>query len=161
MQRRGLKRSWLLPVVLAAGSIAAVAPWGAASASGPTASAARTQSFNINSTLHLVGRAGHVFNEQGAFSGSQSGTIAIRFVSVTSSAGEASFVAYPHGGSVSGHTVTKGEVVGAHVYFSGSMTITGGTGSWAHASGRGLGFSGVIDRQNFHATTHMTGTIYL
>jgi hypothetical protein len=151
-----------VPAVLAAGSIAAVVPSGAASGSGgPIAAAARTQSFDISSTLHLVGRAGHVFNEQGTFSGTQSGTIAIRFTSVTSSAGEATFVAYPHGGSVSGRTTTKGEVVGAHVYFSGHMTITGGTGSWAHASGRGLGFSGVIDRQNFHATTHMTGTIDL
>ncbi len=147
---------------MVAGSIAAVVPTGAASGSGgPVARAAKTQSFDINSTLHLVGRAGHVFNEQGSFNGSQSGTIAIRFTSITSGSGEATFVAYPHGGSVSGHTVTRGQVVGAHVYFSGSMTITGGSGSWAHASGRGLGFSGVIDRQNFHATTHMTGTIDL
>jgi hypothetical protein len=145
-----------------AGSIAAVAPSGAASgSSGPAATAARTQSFNISSTLHLVGKPGHVLNEQGTFSGTQSGTIAIRFTSVTSTSGEASFVAYPSGGSVSGRTSTRGQVVGAHVYFSGSMTITGGTGKWAHASGRGLGFSGVVDRQNFHATTHMTGTINL
>jgi hypothetical protein len=121
--------------------------------------AARTQSFNINSTLHLVGRAGHVLNEQGTFTGTQSGTIAIRFTSVTSTAGEATFVAYPSGGSVRGRTSTKGRVVGGKVYFAGSMTITGGTGRWAHASGRGLGFSGVVDRRNFHATTHMQGSI--
>lgn len=89
MRRRGLKRSWLVPLTVVVGSIAAVAPSGAASGSGgPAATAARTQSFNINSTLHLVGRAGHVFNEQGTFRGSQSGTIAIRFTSVTSGSGK-------------------------------------------------------------------------
>jgi hypothetical protein len=159
LQRRGLSRI-SLPLVLSIGAIAAVAPTGAV-AGGATAVAARTQSFDINSTLHLIGRPGHVLNEQGTFSGTQSGTIAIRFTSVTSTSGEATFTAYPSGGSVSGRTSTKGEVVGAHVYFSGSMTITEGTGKWAHASGRGLGFSGVVDRRSFHATTHMTGTISL
>lgn len=153
---------WLAPLMAGLGAIAWMAPSGAASGSGgPAAVAARTQAFNINSTLHLVGRAGHVLNEQGTFTGSQSGTIAIRFTSVTSTSGGATFVAYPSGGSVSGRTSTRGQIVGAKVYFSGSMTITGGTGRWAHASGRGLGFSGVVDRRNFHATTHMQGTISL
>jgi hypothetical protein len=159
LQRRGLLRI-CLPLALSVGAIAAVAPTGAA-AGGAKAVAARTQSFNISSTLHLIGHPGHVLNEQGTFSGTQSGTIAIRFTSVSSTSGEATFTAYPSGGSVSGRTSTKGQVVGAHVYFSGSMTITGGTGKWAHASGRGLGFSGVVDRRSFHASTHMTGTISL
>ncbi|MFI5009388.1 MAG: hypothetical protein ACHQDY_03845 [Solirubrobacterales bacterium] len=121
--------------------------------------AARTQAFNLNSNLHLVGKPGHVLNEQGTFTGSQSGSIRIRFTSVTSTSGGATFVAYPSGGSVSGYTTTRGRVVGAFVYFGGTMTVTGGTGRWAHASGHGLGFSGVVDRRSFHATTHMQGNI--
>jgi hypothetical protein len=128
----------------------------------PSAVAARTMAFNITSNLRLVGRPGHVLNEQGTFSGSQSGTIAIRFTSVTSTSGEATFTAYPKGGGwVSGRTSTKGRVVGASVYFGGTMTITGGSGRWAHASGHGLGFSGVVDRRSFHATTHMQGSIHV
>jgi hypothetical protein len=160
LRRRGHGKVWLVLLMGVLGAVACVAPSGAASGSGgPVAVAARTQAFNLNSTLHLVGRPGHVLNEQGTFTGSQSGTIAIRFTSVTSTSGEATFVAYPGGGSVSGHTTTRGHVVGAKVYFGGSMTITGGSGRWAHASGRGLGFSGVVNRQNFHATTHMQGSI--
>jgi hypothetical protein len=122
--------------------------------------AARTMAFNINSNLRLIGRPGHVLNERGTFAGSQSGTIEIRFTSVTHTSGEATFAAYSsHGGSVSGRASTKGHVVGATVYFTGVMSITGGTGRWAHASGRGLRFSGVVDRHSFHATTHMQGTI--
>jgi hypothetical protein len=124
------------------------------------AAAARTLPFNIDSNLHLVGRPGHVLNEQGAFTGSQSGTIAIRFTSVTSTSGAATFAAYSsRGGSVSGTASTKGHVVGARVYFTGVLSVTGGTGRWSHASGRGLRFTGVVDRHNFHATTHIQGTI--
>jgi hypothetical protein len=159
-QRRGLGGLWLVSVLAALGVGAGVVSSEAGAArGGPVAAAAKTQTFDINSTLHLVGKAGHVINEQGSFSGSQSGTIDIRFTSVSSTAGEATFVAYQSGGSVSGRTSTRGHVVGRTVYLTGSMTITGGTGRWAHASGHGLGFSGVVDRQNFHATTHMQGSI--
>jgi hypothetical protein len=124
------------------------------------ATAARTLAFNINSNVHLAGRPGHVLNERGTFSGSQSGTIEIRFTSVSRRSGEATFAAYSsRGGSVSGRASTRGHVVGATVYFTGSMTITGGTGRWAHASGRGLGFSGAVDRHTFNATTHTQGAI--
>ncbi len=157
MLRRGIGRLWLVCLAALVASVCVVSSGASAE---PAAVAARTMAFNLNSNLHLVGRPGHVLNEQGTFSGSQSGTIAIRFTSVTSTSGEASFVAYPKGGGwVSGRTSTKGRVVGGHVYFGGSMTITGGSGRWAHASGHGLGFSGVVDRRSFHATTHMQGNI--
>jgi hypothetical protein len=142
----------------ACGMVAAVAP----AQAGPRAVAASSLSFNVSSNLHLIGKPGHVLNEQGTFSGSQAGTIAIRFTSVTSTSGEASFTAYSSkGGSVSGRTATRGHVVGAIVYFTGTMTITGGTGRWSHASGHNLKFNGTVDRRSFHATTQMQGTIDL
>jgi hypothetical protein len=157
MLRRGVGKLLLVSSLAALGVVCLV-PSGAGAE--PSAVAARTMAFNLTSNLRLVGRPGHVLNEQGTFSGSQSGTIAIRFTSVTSTSGEATFVAYPRGGGwVSGRTSTKGRVVGAKVYFGGSMTISGGSGRWAHASGRGLAFSGVMDRRSFHATTHMQGSI--
>ncbi len=157
MLRRGVGKLWLVSSMAALGAVC-VAPSGVGAE--PAAVAARTQAFNLTSNLRLVGRPGHVLNERGTFSGSQSGTIAIRFTSVTSTSGEATFTAYPRGGGwVSGRTATRGHVVGANVYFGGTMTITGGGGRWAHASGHGLGFSGVVDRRSFHATTHMQGSI--
>jgi len=153
------RRMWLMLPAATLGAIAALAP-AAPAHNGPRATAAKTLAFNVNSNLHLIGRPGHVLNEKGTFTGSQSGTIAIRFTSVSSTSGGASFTAYSSsGGSVSGTTSTKGRVVGAKVYFTGIMSITGGTGRWAHASGRGLKFSGVVDRHNFHATTQMQGSI--
>jgi hypothetical protein len=157
--RRGVRgRMWLMLPAAVLGAVAALA--GSAPAhSGPSAHAARTLAFNVSSNLHLIGRPGHVLNEQGTFSGSQSGTIAIRFTSVTSTSGGATFAAYSSAGSISGSTTTKGHVVGAKVYFTGVMSVTGGSGRYAHARGRNLQFSGVVDRRSFHASTHMQGSI--
>lgn len=142
----------LLAIAASAGSNAV--------ASRRVAQVARTLTFNINASLHLVGRAGHVLNEKGHFTGTQSGTIAVRFTSVNVISGSATFVAYSsRGGSVSGRATIKGHVGVATVYFTGIVTITGGTGRWAHASGRNLRFTGTVDPHNFHASTHIEGTI--
>lgn len=155
---------WLALLTGALVAIVGVAPSAGAPArtarGRPVAVAAKVVAFNINANLHPLGRPGHILNEQGTFSGSQSGTIEIRFTSVTHTSGEATFAAYSsQGGSVSGRATTNGHVVGAIVYFTGSMTITGGTGRWAHASGRDLGFNGMVDRHTFRATTHTRGSI--
>jgi hypothetical protein len=123
------------------------------------ATAARTMSLNLSAAMHLIGRPGHVLNEQGSFSGTLSGSIDIHFVSASSTTGAGTFVAYTQGGSISGETRTSGHVVGASVYYTGTMSITKGTGRWAHAAGSGLRFSGVINRHNFHSTGHMQGSI--
>jgi hypothetical protein len=151
------RRMWLVAVAGALGAIAGLAS--SAPAHGPNARAARALAFNVSSNLRLIGRPGHVLNEKGTFSGSQSGTIAIRFTSVTSTSGGATFAAYSSGGSISGQTTTRGHVVGSKVYFTGVMSVTGGSGRYAHAYGRNLQFSGVVDRRTFHATTHMQGSI--
>lgn len=130
-----------------------------ASHSAPAAQAATALTFDIHARLHLVRKAGHVLNEQGSFTGTQSGTIAVRFASVNVVSGSATFAAYSaQGGSVNGRANIKGHV-GATVYFTGTVTITGGTGRWAHASGRNLRFIGTVDPNNFHASAHIEGTI--
>ena len=130
-----------------------------ASHDAPVAQAARALAFNINASLHRVGPAGHVLNEKGSFSGTQSGTIAVRFTFVNAISGSATFVAYSsRGGSVSGRATIRGHI-GATVYFTGIVTITGGTGRWTHASGRNLRFSGTVDPNDFHAGAHIDGTI--
>ena len=155
---RGVRgRMWLMLPAATLGVVAALAQ--SSPAHGPAARAAGTLAFNVNSNLRLIGHPGHVLNERGTFGGSQSGTIAIRFTSVTSTSGGATFAAYSSAGSISGQTTTRGHVVGAKVYFTGVMSVTGGSGRYAHAYGRGLQFSGVVDRRTFHATTHMQGSI--
>jgi hypothetical protein len=152
-------RLMLLTTALLATATSAL-PSAIASPGAPVAHAARTLTFNINASLHLVGSAGHALNEKGRFSGTQSGTIAVRFTSVNVVSGSATFAAHSSGGgSVSGRATITGHVGVGTVYFTGSVTITGGTGRWAHASGRHLRFTGTVDPNNFHASAHIEGTV--
>jgi hypothetical protein len=126
----------------------------------PVAAAARVVSLNLTSKLRLIGRPGHVDYVKGTVSGTFSGTTSVRFVAIGSTGGEATFTIYPKsGGSLFGRSVTHGRVVGPTAYFSGTASITGGTGSWAHAHGTGLAFSGTVNRQNYHSTSVTHGTI--
>lgn len=168
--RRASVRVPLVLVMTGLGVAAGVVPSGAtqvratrrarAARSVPTATAANTLSVRLSAQVRLIGRPGHVDNERGTFTGTFSGTIALRVEAVGSTGGTATFTMYPtKGGSISGHSVTRGHVNGATVDFTGTATITGGTGSWAHASGTGLRYEGVLNRQNNHATSVMSGRI--
>lgn len=110
--------------------------------------------------MHLVGRPGHVLTEQGSVSGTYSGSASSRNVALISNQGESTFTLYFKGGSLSGRSTSHGHVVGATAYFTGAGKITGGTGTWAHAAGSSLQFSGTFDRQNYAVTDHVTGTVH-
>jgi hypothetical protein len=129
---------------------------------GPVAAAARVMSLNLTTTLHVVGRPGHVAYAKGTVSGTFSGTTSVRYTAVGSTEGEATFSIYPSsGGSLLGRSVTHGHAAGPIAYFSGTATITGGTGRWAHAHGTGLSFSGTLNRQNYHSMSVTRGKLHL
>ena len=46
-----------------------------------------------------------------------------------------------------------------YLSFGGTLTVTHGTGRYAHAHGQG-GFYGTIDRKNYAVTIQTTGTLY-
>ncbi len=158
--------SLAIPGLIAALSVAAISSAGvsdaapANSAHGSGATAARVMYLNLTTTLRLVGRPGHVDTLKGTVSGTLSGSTTGRFVSLGSTGGEGTFTIYPStGGSLFGREITHGHAVGPTAYFSGTVSITGGTGRWAHASGRGLTYSGTFNRQNYHATSLLRGNI--
>lgn len=70
----------------------------------------------------------------------------------------ASFTLYVHGGTLTGHGSAKPHGSGRYESFGGTLTITGGTGRYAHAHGRG-GLYGVFDRSNYNVTVQTTGTL--
>lgn len=162
VRRRGARRVLLVVpmVTLGIGATAGVPSSGALpSPSEPVAVAAKVLFLNVTTNLHLVSRSGHTLIHQGSTSGNLSGAIYTHSVALSTSRGEGTFTFYPKGGSISGRASTRGHVVGATLYFTGTATITGGTGKWAHASGSGLQYSGVMNRQNFHVTEHFSGNI--
>ncbi len=157
-----LRSALFVAVVLASGVSAVAASLAASGDSGANAKAvaARTQVVSLSTTMHLVGRPGHIVNEQGTVSGTYSGTATARFTSLSSNSGTVTVNFVSHGGTIFGRATTRTHVVGATAYFSGTGSITGGTGRWAHASAKGLVFSGTLNRQNYRTTTHMQGTLH-
>jgi hypothetical protein len=120
---------------------------------------ARTVSLNESGNLHLTSRHGFTLNEQGTGTGSISGTIYVHLKIVSTSRVTAEMNIYLKGGSISGSATAAYRREGAKGSFSGSLSIDRGTGSYDHAQGSGLSFSGTIQRSNYAVTVHVSGTV--
>ena len=141
------------------GAMAATGPMGADGARGPAASSARTISLDEHGQLHIVSKHGFTLNEHGTASGTVRGTISVRLKIVSTSRVSAEVTIAPHGGSISGYGTAsyhKGETA---ANFSGSLSINRGSGSYAHAQGSGLSFSGTIARSNDAITVRVSGRL--
>jgi len=130
----------------------------ASAAGGGAASAAKTISLNENGNLHLTGKHGFTLNEQGVASGTVPGTIYVHLSIVSSNRVTAELNIYPNRGSITASGSGSYHREQTRARFSGSMSIERGTGSYAHARGSGLSFSGTIARSNDAVTVHVAGT---
>ncbi|MHB8240643.1 MAG: hypothetical protein ACYDHN_01510 [Solirubrobacteraceae bacterium] len=122
------------------------------------ASAARAITVNEHGQLHVLSKHGFTFNEQGTAYGTIGGTIHVQLKIVSTSRVTAYVTISPKGGSISGYGTAsyhKGETAAS---FSGSLSITAGSGSYAHARGSGLSFSGTIARSNDAIAVHVSGS---
>lgn len=123
------------------------------------AGATRTISLNETGHLRLVSKHGFTLNETGTASGSIKGPISVRLTIVSSSRVSAEVTLSPRGGSVSGSgtaSYRKGETSAG---FSGGLSIGRRSGSYAHAEGSGLKFSGTIARSNDAITVYVSGRL--
>jgi hypothetical protein len=139
------------------GAIIATAPLGADGASRLSARSARTVSVNERGALHLLSKHGFTLNEQGTGTGTISGTIKVQLKIVSTSRVTAEVTISTGGGSISGSgsaSYHKGETSAS---FSGALTVSRGSGSYAHAQGSGLSFSGTIARSNDAVSVHVSG----
>jgi hypothetical protein len=160
LSRRRTSARAMLASMLALGAAGGAT---AAAAQQPARATAAASELTLNETMQAtrVGPPGHTFNEKGAASGTLAGTVAARVETIASTSGQATITLYLSKGTISGRAPTHGHIVGPTAYFEGSMSITGGTGSYAHASGTGLKFKGTIDRQNFRVSAQLHGTVHL
>jgi hypothetical protein len=131
---------------------------GVSQAAAPIRLASRTFSLNESSNLHLTSKRGFTLNEQGSASGTVKGPIYVhmRIVSTTRVTAEVSI--YPRGGSISGYATAGYHREKTTAHFSGSLSINRGTGTYNHAHGSGLSFSGTIQRSNDAITVRVGGT---
>ncbi|HEY3959696.1 MAG TPA: autotransporter [Solirubrobacteraceae bacterium] len=123
----------------------------------PIASGAKALSLNENGDLRLTSKQGFTLNERGIASGTVKGTIYVHLKIVSSSRVTAELSIYPNGGSITAQGSARYHKESTLARFSGSISIERGTGSYAHARGSGLSFSGTIQRSNDSVTVHVAG----
>ncbi len=129
----------------------------AVGAAGSTAGAARTITLNDSGSLHKTSSHGFYINETGRATGTIGGTLYLHLHIVSTNRVTAEFDLYPSGSSITGQASGAYHVNGGTASFSGTMSVTHGTGSYNHASGSGLSFSGTIERQTDAVTVHVNG----
>jgi hypothetical protein len=137
---------------MAAPGMADPAAWAAADAH-----SSRSLSLSETGRLHLTSHHGFTLNEQGTASGTISATIYIHLHVVSTNHVTAEVSLYPKGGSLTGLASASYRPSGAVASFAGTMNISRGTGSYSHASGSGLSFSGTIERSNDAVTVRVAG----
>jgi hypothetical protein len=142
---------------LAAAAGALALAIGASGASGSTALAARTITLNDTGHLHRTSSKGFNLYESGSASGSVSGSISLHLDVVSTNRVTAELSVYPKGSSLSGTASGSYRNNGATATFSGTLSINKGTGSYAHAHGSGLKFTGTIERSNDAVTVQVSG----
>jgi hypothetical protein len=129
----------------------------AAHAATNPAQAARTLNVSDEAHLRLTGTAGEELEEEGPATGALPGKVYARFIVGSSMTG--SFTLYPHGGgSITGHGSARLHSTVTYASFGGTLTVSHGTGRYAHAHGSG-GFYGVVDRHTDALTVKTTGRL--
>ena len=136
-------------IVLAAGAMLATAPAGAA-----RARAARTISGADSAHLHLLRQDESLLFEEGRASGVLPGRMSAQLTIAQLYSGTCTIST--NGGSITGHGVATPHGTGRFQSFSGTLTITGGTGRFRNAHGR-TGLYGTFDRRTFSLVIQTTG----
>ena len=126
------------------------------------ATTARTISLNETGRLHLTSKKGFTLNERGSASGTISGSIYIHLHLISQTRVTAEVNIYPsRGGSLSGSGSAGYRVEGGRASFSGTLSITRGTGKYARARASGLRFTGTIQRRDDSVAVSLSGRLSL
>lgn len=160
LRTRTHARRRISSAALALGAVAsaAVLGTGVAGASSPHAKAARSLQLNDSAKLHLSNHKGITLKEQGTATGSLGGPLYLQLKVTSTRSVTAEIQVYPSkGGSISGAAKANYRVAGSTASFSGTMSITKGSGAYSKAKASALSFSGTIQRSNDAVTVHVSG----
>jgi hypothetical protein len=154
VRRRQALRAALAACVAGAGLV------GVAASHAATGRAAHVVSVKDEGHLHLVSSSGSNLVEEGPVTGTIPGKVRVSFnIGPTV---YASFTIYVRGGgSISGNGHGSLHSTSAYSTFGGSLSVSHGTGRYAHAHGTG-GLYGAINRRSstYPMTVQTTGKLY-
>lgn len=125
----------------------------------PAAHAAKALSLNESGQLHLTSRHGFTLNERGSAAGTIAGTISVRLTIVSTSSVTAEVTISRSDGSITGYATAGYRKGNTMAGFSGSMSVSRGSGRYSGAHGSGLSFSGTIQRSNYAVGVHVSGRL--
>jgi hypothetical protein len=156
-------------VAAAATALTAGVLWAAVAAAAGTTSkpagqahfaqTAKVLSVHDEGHLRFVHASGSVIIDEGSVSGTFPGSVRVRFLYDGEPQVSAQFTISGHGGSVSAHAVGRlSSPTSSTPSFSGHMTITGGSGRYAHVHGSGELF-GVYYRRSYALTVQAIGKL--
>jgi hypothetical protein len=156
IRARRVPRSLATVVLAAVGTVVIFPAASYSSAHNAIARASRSLNATITAHLHLVKAEGSELFEEGAVSGALPGSM--RAELKTGAVYTGSFTTHTHGGSIKGRGTATPHGSGRYQSFSGTFVVTGGTGRYAHVSGR-AGLYGVFDRRTDAVTVQTTGKL--
>ncbi|HEX3519660.1 MAG TPA: DUF2600 family protein [Solirubrobacteraceae bacterium] len=161
--RRRLAVGWLTLAAIAIGAIAiGASAFGAGTVAwgGPLAAhTARTLTVHDEGHLRYVKSSGSVIIDEGRASGTFPGTVKVRFSYDGEPTVSARFTISGAGGSISASgTARLSSLTSPTPSFTGTMTITGGSGRYAHVHGGG-GLYGVYSRRTYGLTVQAIGKL--
>jgi hypothetical protein len=141
-------------VLAAAAAAAAVVVVGPAYADTPLTN------VNEYGSLTLEHSKGATIDERGRGSGTFDCAVYIQ-LTLSGTRVTATYSAYPHGGSIVGRATARIHTATTKAaYFSGTITLTRGSGSYAHSSGT-ASFQGTISRTSYAMTVRVAGRLRL
>lgn len=120
------------------------------------AHAARTLDGTDTAHLHLVHQNEAVLSEEGSAGGALPGRM--RATLTVGSVFRGTCTIYTSHGSITGHGTAKPHGTGRYQSFSGTLTMTGGTGLYRHVHGS-TGLYGTFDRRTFALVVQTKGRL--
>jgi hypothetical protein len=122
------------------------------------ADVARTISLHETANLHLVSHQGsQILHEEGRASGTLRGQLIV-VIDIAYTQATVTFTAHLSNGTFSGRGVEAYYVSGKVGHFNGHMGLTGGTGTYTHATGS-LQASGLIKRTHYEVVMTVNGNL--